>query len=73
MDENSDFDFVPGINVRQEILPYQHEPKPDVISGQDSEFDCDSDDIEPGDECEQEPPGRVCWKYGLVRFYLYVI
>ena len=51
MDENSDFDFVPGINVRQEILPYQHEPKPDVISGQDSEFESDSDDIEPGDEC----------------------
>ena len=59
MDENSDFDFVPGINVRQEILPYQHEPEPDVISGQDSEFDSDSDDIESGDEREQEPPGRV--------------
>ena len=37
MDENIDFDFVPVSNARQELLPYQHEPEPDILRETDSE------------------------------------
>ena len=60
MDENIDFDFVPASNARQEILPYQHEPEPDILRETDSESsESDSDEEQTDSERELEPPGRV--------------
>ena len=60
MDENIDFDFVPASNARQEILPYQHEPEPDILRETDPESsESDSDEEQTDSERELEPPGRV--------------
>ena len=52
--------FLPASNARQEILPYQHEPEPDILRKTDSELsESDSDEEQTDSEHELETPGRV--------------